>query len=70
MGPNAAIAAMFNAGIAPAIRQYETIRSKTKLLVMSPPNHYVLRGLDALRDVIDISVSDDHAEQDWRPRPR
>jgi phosphoglycerate dehydrogenase-like enzyme len=36
--------------------------TKTKLLVMSPPDHRVLRNLDPLREFSDIAVSDDQAE--------
>jgi phosphoglycerate dehydrogenase-like enzyme len=35
---------------------------KTKLLVISPPDHYALRNLEALRNVSEISISDDQAE--------
>jgi phosphoglycerate dehydrogenase-like enzyme len=36
--------------------------SKTKLLVISPPDHYALRGLRQLYDRCDISVSNDQME--------
>jgi phosphoglycerate dehydrogenase-like enzyme len=35
---------------------------KTKLLVISPPDHYALRNLRPLRDLCEISVSNDEAE--------
>jgi phosphoglycerate dehydrogenase-like enzyme len=35
---------------------------KTKLLVISPPDHYALRNLDALGNSTDISISNDQAE--------
>ena len=35
---------------------------KTKLLVISPPDHYALRNLEALRNVGEISISNDQAE--------
>jgi phosphoglycerate dehydrogenase-like enzyme len=35
---------------------------KTKLLVISPPDHYALRNLDALRNVSEISISNDQTE--------
>ena len=36
--------------------------SKTKLLVISPPDHYALRNLERLRDDADIDVSNNEAE--------
>jgi phosphoglycerate dehydrogenase-like enzyme len=36
--------------------------ANTKLLVISPPEHYALRYLGALRDRADVAVSDDPAE--------
>jgi phosphoglycerate dehydrogenase-like enzyme len=35
---------------------------KTTLLVISPPDHYALRKLEALRNLCDISISADQAE--------
>ena len=35
---------------------------KTKLLVISPPDHYALRNLEALRTVSEISISDDQTQ--------
>jgi phosphoglycerate dehydrogenase-like enzyme len=35
---------------------------KTKLLVISPPDHYALRNLKALSDLCEISISNDQAE--------
>jgi phosphoglycerate dehydrogenase-like enzyme len=37
---------------------------KTKLLVISPPDHYALRNLKALNDVSEISISNDQTELD------
>jgi phosphoglycerate dehydrogenase-like enzyme len=37
---------------------------KTKLLVISPPDHYALRNLKALNDVSETSISNDQAELD------
>ena len=36
--------------------------SKTNLLVICPPDHYALRNLAPLKDVAEISVSNDEAE--------
>ena|ERR1700722_3007145 len=35
---------------------------KTALLVISPPDHYALRNLDALKNSCDVSISNDQAE--------
>jgi phosphoglycerate dehydrogenase-like enzyme len=35
---------------------------KTKLLVISPPDHYALRNLETLKNLSDISISNDQAE--------
>src|SRR5580698_6736390 len=35
---------------------------KTTLLVISPPGHYALRKLEALRDLADIAISNDQTE--------
>jgi phosphoglycerate dehydrogenase-like enzyme len=39
-----------------------TVVSKISLLAICPPDHYAVRNLELLRDIADISISDEEAE--------